>query len=338
MKTFITILFIPFLFVSAIKANQPEEEYRPVISLEGKWKLMIGDDMRRASPDFDDRHWETVEVPSSWENQGFHGYDGYAWYRKKFVVPKEYKDASLILFLGYIDDVDETYINGRKIGHKGSFPPHYWTAYNAERRYIIPDGLINFNGYNTIAVRVYDSQIDGGIVKGKIGIFQRIRNLIPDVELEGYWNFKTGDNMEWAKPGYDDREWNQIVVPGIWEDQFGKHYDGFGWYRRQFKAPESMAGKRYVLMLGKVDDIDEVYINGKKVAHTGEMHDQPCMITTNNEHYRPRYYYLDEEDIVPGKINTIAIRVFDKGGEGGIYEGPVGLVELRRFVRYWRSR
>lgn len=337
-KQFFTILLIPFLLISTIKANQPEEQYRLVINLEGQWKLMIGDDMERMRSDFDDRHWETVQVPSSWESHGFHGYDGYAWYRKKFVIPGAYKDASLMLILGYIDDVDETYVNGTKVGHKGSFPPNYWTAYNAERKYIIPDGVINFDGNNTIAVRVYDSQIDGGIVKGEVGIYQRIRDLVPDIDLDGYWNFQTGDNMEWAESGYDHSHWNRIVVPGIWEDQFAKHYDGFAWYRRRFKVPGSRDRKRYVLMLGKIDDIDEVYINGKRVAHTGKMQDQPSMINVNDEYSRNRYYYLDEEDVVSGKINTIAIRVFDKGGEGGIYEGPVGLIELRRFIRYWRSR
>ncbi len=34
--------------------------------------------------DFDDSKWDKITVPSSWENQGFRGYNGYAWYRVSF--------------------------------------------------------------------------------------------------------------------------------------------------------------------------------------------------------------------------------------------------------------
>jgi len=337
MKRYIITLII-LLGAIAINANEPEETFRRIVNLEGNWKMMIGDDMKRANPDFDHRSWETLHVPLSWENQGFNGYDGYAWYRKTFVISPEYKNSSLMLFLGYIDDVDEAYLNGQLIGHKGSFPPNFWTAYNTERKYIIPDGLINFTGHNTIAVRVYDAQLDGGIVRGPVGIYQRQRDLVPDVELEGYWKFRTGDNPAWAHPDYEDADWGKIVVPGMWEDQLARDYNGFGWYRKSFKAPDSMEGKRYVLMLGKIDDLEEVFINGKKVGQTVEIHSNPHRINAYDEYNRSRFYYLNEKDIVPGEINTIAVRVFDKVGEGGIYTGPVGLIELRRFVNYWRSR
>ena len=334
----ITIFLLAIFFSVMAFPNEPEETYHQILNLEGPWKMMIGDDPARALPDYDDRTWEDLYVPSNWENQGFNGYDGYAWYRKTFVLSPKYKDASLMLFLGYIDDVDEAFINGKPIGHKGSFPPDYWTAYTTERKYIIPKGLINFNGHNTIAVRVYDAQIDGGIVRGPVGIYQRHSDLSPDIDLEGYWKFHKGDDPEWANSAFKDDNWDQIAVPGIWEDQLDRDYNGFGWYRKSFKAPASKEGKRYVLMLGKIDDLDEVFINGKKVGHTGEIHNNPHAINVYDEYSRPRYYYLSEDDIVSGAVNTIAVRVFDKHGEGGIYSGPVGLIELRRFVSYWRSR
>jgi sialate O-acetylesterase len=158
------------------------------------------------------------------------------------------------------------------------------------------------------------------------------------MNLEGYWKFRRGDNMNWKAPDYDDNGWKQIHVPGIWEDQVSRDYNGFGWYRKSFRIPEAWEGERYVLMLGKIDDADEVYINGEMVGHTGELHKNPSRIQLYDEHNQSRYYYLKREDLNPGTINTIAIRVFDRGGEGGIYKGPVGLVELRKFVRFWRNR
>ena len=54
------------------------------INLHKKWKFRIGDNLKWISPSYDDRSWESIKVPSTWENQGFHGYDGYAWYRLHF--------------------------------------------------------------------------------------------------------------------------------------------------------------------------------------------------------------------------------------------------------------
>ncbi len=90
------------------------------------------------SPKFDDSKWESIHVPSPWEDEGFNGYNGYAFYRKNITISSTYKDRMLYLNMGYIDDVDEVYLNGNKIGSTGSFPPNYNTAYNAERIYYIP--------------------------------------------------------------------------------------------------------------------------------------------------------------------------------------------------------
>lgn len=336
MKIILNILVF-ILFSFSVLGNGTDERYSQTINLQGQWRFMIGDNMRWSAPGFNDSGWESIIVPSNWENQGFPGYDGFAWYRRQVTISDSSKGSSLVLFMGYIDDVDEVFFNGVRIGHKGSFPPNYWTAYNAERRYVIPSELIKFNQPNSIAVRVYDAQIDGGIVNGRVGIYVRHRALKPDVDLEGYWKFKTGDNMEWANKGYDDKNWMQIYVPGIWEDQVARNYDGFGWYRKQFKVNASGSGQRYVLMLGKIDDIDEVYINGRLVGKTGKIYKNAYQIQHSKEYSRERYYYLNPEDIIPGQINTIAVRVYDGGGEGGIYTGQIGLVEMKRFVNFWRE-
>ncbi len=124
-----------------------------VESLEGEWKFSIGDEEKWASIDFNDNDWEEIKVPSAWENEGFHGYNGYAWYRKKFRVPSELKSTGFYLNLGYVDDVDQTFVNGHLIGVSGGFPPEFVTAYSAERKYFVPKEILK-DGENLIAVRV----------------------------------------------------------------------------------------------------------------------------------------------------------------------------------------
>lgn len=332
------LLYIGVCLLLAFRLSAEGDRYDEILNLHGQWKFMIGDDLQRAEREFADGDWESIKVPSTWENQGFPGYDGYAWYRRQVSMPPSHKGAAHVLFMGYIDDVDEVYFNGVKIGHKGAFPPRFSTAYKNERRYPLPSELINYNAPNTIAVRVYDAQLDGGIIHGPVGIYIRYRELPPDVDLEGYWKFKTGDDMAWRLSGHNDDDWQSITVPGFWEDQIRGNYDGFGWYRKQFQAPPSEQNKRYVLMLGKVDDLDEVYINGKLVGKTGEMHPNYSQMQVGWQHRQERYYYLNAGDIIPGQVNTIAVRVYDAMGGGGIYAGPVGLVELKRFVTHWRKK
>ncbi len=89
-------------------------------------------------------------------------YDGCAWYRINVELPEAAAKAQNLYFTaGAIDDLDQVFINGVKIGETGENTPQYWMA---SRRYKIPVGLIK-PGKNLIAVRVIDQRGDGGIVK-----------------------------------------------------------------------------------------------------------------------------------------------------------------------------
>ena len=66
--------------------------------------------------------------------------------------------------------------------------------------------------------------------------------------------------------------------------------------------------------LQNVDDNDEVYLNGKLIGQSGKD------IKTES-HYGPRRYVLATNNpaILWDKVNVIAVRVFDTGGDGGLY-------------------
>ena len=199
------------------------------IDLEGNWRFSIGDDTTWASPDFDDRDWEKIKVPATWEDQGFHGYNGYAWYRKTFEIPKELVGDNFIFSAGFIDDVDQTFINGKVVGMSGGFPPWYMTAYDAYREYYVPRGILK-EGKNIIAIRVYDAELEGGIKGGAIGLSPVTSdnrfdsNLDLDVSLSGMWKFKMGDNLQWKQTDFDDISWREIFVPAFWEAQGYRNY------------------------------------------------------------------------------------------------------------------
>ena len=143
--------------------------------LKPEWRFQTGDDPAWAGEEFDDSGWESMRSGLDWENQGYPTYDGYAWYRQVVVIPADMEDMAretggMILYLGTIDDCDEAYFNGIRIGSAGSFPPEYETGYHSKREYRIETALVHWGGENTVAVRVYDGGGGGGIVHGKIAL------------------------------------------------------------------------------------------------------------------------------------------------------------------------
>ena len=89
-----------------------------------------------------------------------------------------------------------------------------------------------------------------------------------------------------------------------------------------------------LIVMGKIDDMDEVYINGKLVGSTGRIERR---WTSGNEYDRYRTYTVPDGLLHPGKFNVIAVRVYDQEGVGGIYEGPITLLPENEYKEFWKS-
>lgn len=156
---------IVFFFITSTIFSQ-------TIVLPDNWIFKIGDDPSFSAENIDESGWVKTKVPGNWEDQGFPNYDGYAWYRLHFRFDdSQFQNEELYLFLGRIDDVDETFLNGVKIGSSGTFPPNPLTAWNDQRGYKIPKEILK--NENVIAIRVYDIFGGGGIHSGLVGILNQ---------------------------------------------------------------------------------------------------------------------------------------------------------------------
>jgi DUF1680 family protein len=124
------------------------------ISLPKESKFSFGDNPEWAIPAFNDNDWAIQQLGKSFRRDS-----SYAWYRIKIVIPsamKTPKAKGIKLNLGKIDDVDQTYFNGKLIGETGSFPPGYITQWEKQRIYTIPEAEVQWDKENVIAVRVYN--------------------------------------------------------------------------------------------------------------------------------------------------------------------------------------
>lgn len=304
----------------------PRHTNGQLIDLNGRWKFALGDQQNWSKKNFDDSSWELIRVPSQWEDDGFHNYDGFAWYRTSFDGSNLPKNVQFFLNMGFIDDADEVYLNGQLIGFSGTMPPNFKTAYNSERKYVIPQNIINYSGQNTVAVRVFDAVLGGGIVDGRLGVYRVASGSPMLLDLQGVWDFSI--SFTGAKPS-DSDSWDKIIVPMFWEKQGYRKYDGFAWYRKKFDFTPGMEGQELVLILGKIDDFDEVYVNGKLVGRTRDDKKFP-----HSESYsKYRIYLLPEVLLKKSEPNLIEIQVEDIRLDGGIYEGPIGITTRDRLYQ-----
>ncbi|MGA9115922.1 MAG: beta galactosidase jelly roll domain-containing protein [Bacteroidota bacterium] len=331
-----TILLLALLPAAWAFPAAATEEWKTVLDLRGQWKFSTGDDPRRAEKDFRDGSWDEVFVPSPWEEEGFPGYDGFAWYRKHFRTTPAMKDASLYLHLGYVDDACEVYLNGRLVGLGGAFPPDYRSAFDVSQKYPVPPEFLDFTGENVLSVRVYDMQLQGGILRGKVGFLVPTNRITPDIQMPAVWKFRTGDDENWKDPDYDDSNWDNLVVPLAWDAQGYRDYDGYAWYRVRFRMPSRLRGKQMVLLLGQVDDFDEAYVNGTRVGRTGRKRPSTNPQDLGN-FYREQRAYTVPAGVFRDGLNTLAVRVWDGMFDGGIYEGPVGFMTRERYREEQRS-
>lgn len=307
------------------------------IDLHGEWLIEIGDNLAYASPNYNDRGWETIPVPCPWENEGFPGYDGYAWYRTSFVIPAYLRNRILLLRLGQIDDVDRCYFNGHLIGGHGDFPPNYQTAYDVVRTYQIPSGFIQYDRKNFLSVRVFDRQGSGGIVHGDVGVYSCNDALRLEYDLSGLWRFKLGDDPRWADKDFADGSWRSIAVPCYWHLQGFSQAPGYGWYRRTFKINNVRDEQKLILVLGKINEMDQVYFNGVQIGETGVFQSdyEPLQ---NGYKDQERTYYIPNYLILSNAVNTIAVRVYAPSGYGGIYAGHVGICTRQEFLRHAKKK
>lgn len=334
MKTYLLKRTVIISLILLIGISSYAEELRKLTSLSGSWKFSIGDDIRWAGISYDDSKWDQINVPGKWEAQGYNDYNGYAWYRKKMHVGELSSNYTVYLMLGRIDDADEVYLNGKLLGKSGKFPPNFRTAYDKTRKYAIPPGFLKANEDVVIAIRVYDTFLEGGVLDGKIGMYVDTDNDFLDVNLGRGWKFHTGDNKDWRSPDFNDEAWKAINVPSEWENEGYDDYDGYAWYRLKFNLPKNLSSHDLYLSLGKIDDIDEVYLNGKFIGSVYDLKRDGEFKRTGWEYNARRVYKIADGLLKTESVNTIAIRVYDSQLRGGIYEGPVGIMTGDNSRRY----
>ena len=123
------------------------------------------------------------------------------------------------------------------------------------------------------------------------------------IALDSGWKFKAGDNLDWAKPGFDDSSWQSIdlfkglnAIPGI----FSKNH--IIWFRMRLIADSTLLNRQLVMRIYQTG-ASEVYLDGNLIHRNGYVSTDPDSI----KYYSPNSTLLS----FPIKYNTeqtLAIR------------------------------
>ena len=213
--------------------------------------------------------------------------------------------------------------NGTHIGHTGRDTNiNDWLQ--APRYDNIAPELFK-QGVNEIIIRVVNMEGKCGIPTAPVRILWgeiektkaetsliALANL-PPVDLAGpWWRVLAGDANEATQPAAADPRWRQKQVPGIVVET----EDRYAWCIRDMPIKEIPQGARPVLMIGAVDDEDEVSINGQKIGHTGKD-------TNPKNWYTAERAYPIPDGVLKSGVNRVIIRVHNLAPGPGSITGPV---------------
>lgn len=141
--------------------------------------------------------------------------------------------------------------------------------------------------------------------------------------------FRQGDDMSWAKPAMDDSSWSEVDITKQWDKQgFPQNTNACGWYRIHVTIPKSVLQgsdqqNALILHLPKADDVDECYLNGKLIGSTGRMPTNPAGYFPASSAERKYVVDVRNDGVRLDGDNVIAVRVYNRGGSGGLYNNPL---------------
>ncbi len=149
------------------------------------YRLDPGIDEKWYDPEYDDRHWQTVDQYDNrvWTRNEQGPFNGSYWFRQEIEVDAKHAGEAALLRVGCLVDADSTFLNGVLVGTTGyQYPP---------RKYTIPAGLLKA-GKNQITIRLIGGS-NASFVKDKP--YKIVYGNGDEQPLSTHWQFSHGAFM-----------------------------------------------------------------------------------------------------------------------------------------------
>lgn len=197
-------------------------------------------------PDLDDSDWIEVKCPALWGSIPEIGIlEGVAWMRTRFVIPDSWIGKSLVIELGPVDEMDVTYLNGRKIG--SSTRIENW---DKERVYKIPRFLVT-STENLLAIRIVNTSEEGGLFgePGQLRVYSPEEDSGQQVPLSGNWKFRVAYKFP-EIPAISNPKTSTVLFNGMVHPLKNMTVKGAIWYQGESNVgQDSLYGEIFPAMI-----------------------------------------------------------------------------------------
>ncbi len=143
-------------------------------------------------------------------------------------------------------------------------------------------------------------------------------------------SYKIGDDLSWSRPDFNDSNWNEIILPHKLPVESTQE-PIFYWIRisstdneKAFDREEWSMLEDPALFLGRIGDVDEVYLNGTKIGATGSVENESPSFYSKSRLYRIPKDLLKSTELligIRGKQHSLM--------EAGLYAGTPRIGEYK---------
>jgi sialate O-acetylesterase len=162
-------------YLALSRKNKPiyEAALKNDLGLQEEWQ----------NPATDISEWGALPVPQIWKTPDLADIDGVVWMQYDLILPESAGGKPAMIRLGKIDDKDDTWINGIKVGAT--------SGHEIPRVYNIPKNVLK-SGANRITVRIVDTGGGGGLHGEPENVFLGIDNN--KYSLSGTWKYRVAES------------------------------------------------------------------------------------------------------------------------------------------------
>ena len=209
-------LFFLIVVILSSLASQARER----VCFDNDWKFILGDSAQMASPEYNDSHWRTLNVPHDWAIEGdFHDSNpsgasggalpgGIGWYRKYFSLPAG-KEKYFLEFDGvYMNST--VFVNGKKVGSR----PYGYSSFEYDITPYVHEGK------NVVAVRVDNSDQPNSRWYSGCGIYRHVWLTKPHPIHIKHWGVYVHDGK--VEVDYENPTNQRVTVKNELLDRDGK--------------------------------------------------------------------------------------------------------------------
>ena len=190
-------------------------------------------------PNYNTNDWLTHDVPQKWEDAGYEYLDGILFYRKIFKIEKLPNSKEVNLSLSTIDDSDETWLNGKKIGKTSNDK-------FLNRQYFFRTSILK-KGLNVLLVKVEDFGGGGGL-RGKVNeMYLELGSR--RINLSGCWHFKVGKFIFKRGP---DKHYSSLIYNTMIHPLLNFRVKGIVWYQGENNAIDPQRAYKYRFQFPKL--------------------------------------------------------------------------------------